>query len=288
MRTRHPRLRTVSWYAGVTVICVVTVFPLVWTILTSLKPRAEILAGDSFLPVAATLDNYAEVLRTVPFGQYFVNTLVIGAGGALANLLLGSLAGYAFARLRFRGKTALFWVLVSSMTIPSIVVMIPMFLVLRFFPLAGGNDVLGQGGVGLINTFWAVILPGAAGAFAVFMMRQHFADLPGSLAEAARIDGAGEFRIFWRIYLPLVKPGLATLAILTFQAGWNNFLWPLIVLNDRSKMTVQVGLAAFRSQYETDYGPLMAGTVIACLPVLLLFAIGQRWVVEGSAQTGIK
>lgn len=281
--------RSAGWYIAVVAISIATTFPLIWTLATSLKTEAEIATGGfSLLPQHITIENYREVFRQVPFTRYFVNSLIIGVGGAAANIFLGSLAGYAFARLEFRFKKTLFWGLISSMMVPSIVTMIPLFLVLRHFPLVGGNDILGQGGVGMINTFWAVILPGAAGAYAVFMMRQHFADLPSSLAEAARIDGASEWRIFSRIYLPLVKPGLATLAILTFQAGWNNFLWPLIVLSSRDKMTIQVGLAAFRSQYETSYGPLMAGTIIACIPVLLVFVIGQRWIVEGATTTGIK
>jgi multiple sugar transport system permease protein len=174
------------------------------------------------------------------------------------------------------------------MLVPSVITMIPQFLVLHFIPLAGGNDLLGHGGVGLINTFWAVILPGAAGPFAVFMMRQQFGSIDGAFAEAARLDGASELRIFGQIYLPLVRPGLAVLAILTFQAGWNNFLWPLIVLNSPDMMTIQVGLAVFRNQYDTSYGPLMAGTVLACIPTILVFIFFQRWIIEGAASTGVK
>ncbi|MDR0286018.1 MAG: carbohydrate ABC transporter permease [Propionibacteriaceae bacterium] len=289
MRVKHARVRAAAWYVAATLISVVTVFPLVWTVLTSVRPESEILsAGFRFLPRALTLDNYRIAFREVPFPRYLLNSLILGTGGTLLNLVLGSLAGYAFARLAFRFREQLFWLLISAMMVPGVITMIPWFLILHGVPLVGGNDLLGRGGVGLINTFWAVILPGAAGPFATFMMRQQFGSVDGAFAEAARLDGAGEFRIFARIYLPLVKPGLAVLAILTFQAGWNNFLWPLIVLNTADMMPIQVGLAVFRQQYETAYGPLMAGTLIACVPVILIFVFFQRWIIEGATSAAIK
>ena len=277
------------WWIAVCVISVVTVAPLLWTLATSFKPAGEILRDAlSFIPRSPTLDNYIQVFTTVPFARYFVNTLIVAVGGVVCNLFLGSMAGYALAKLEFRGRRAVFLVYLASMMIPSIVTMIPSFLVLRQIPLIGGNDISGHGGMGLINTYWAVILPGAAGAFAVFFMKQFFESIPDELGEAARVDGAGELQIFLRIYLPLAKSGLAVLGLLTFQSGWNNFLWPLIVLNDPKMMTVQVGLAGFTNNYSTDYGPLMAGTVVTMLPVLLLFLFSQRWIVEGIAHTGGK
>ncbi|HEX2864394.1 MAG TPA: carbohydrate ABC transporter permease, partial [Deinococcales bacterium] len=146
----------------------------------------------------------------------------------------------------------------------------------------------GQGGFGLLNTYWAVILPGAAGAFAVFMMRQFFTTLPSELEDAARVDGCSEFRIFWNIYLPLCRPALATLAIFTFQAGWNSFLWPLIVFNNPDMSTVQMGLQAFSYNKSTDYGPLMAATVLVSIPVILVFIVAQRYFVRGLSFTGGK
>ena len=277
------------WWIAVCVMSVVTVAPLLWTLATSFKPAGEILRDAlSFIPRSPTLDNYIQVFTTVPFARYFVNTLIVAVGGVVCNLFLGSMAGYALAKLEFRGRRAVFLVYLASMMIPSIVTMIPTFLVLRQIPLIGGNDISGHGGMGLINTYWAVILPGAAGAFAVFFMKQFFESIPDELGEAARVDGAGELQIFLRIYLPLAKSGLAVLGLLTFQSGWNNFLWPLIVLNDPKMMTVQVGLAGFTNNYSTDYGPLMAGTVVTMLPVLLLFLFSQRWIVEGIAHTGGK
>ncbi|OII37549.1 ABC transporter permease [Curtobacterium sp. MMLR14_010] len=283
------RTKTIAWWVGVCLVSIVTVAPLVWTLATSLKPAGEILASSlSLVPENPTIDNYVQAVTTVPYGRYFVNSLVLGVGGAVANLFFGSLAGYALAKLRFAGRQAVFVTFLSSLMVPSIVTMIPTFLILRHFPLLGGNDVGGNGGLGLINTYWAVIVPGAAGAFAVFFMKQFFESLPDELGEAARIDGAGEFRIFAVIYFPLTKAGLAVLGLLSFQAGWNNFLWPLIVLNDPKMMTVLVGLAGFVNNYTTNYGPLMAGTVITMLPVLVVFILAQRWIIEGIAHAGTK
>ncbi|WP_093182621.1 carbohydrate ABC transporter permease [Sanguibacter gelidistatuariae] len=282
-------LGDVAWYAAVIAISLVTVLPLVWTLLTSFKPAGEILSGGmDFLPRTWTFDNYVTVWQSVPFGRYFLNSTILALAGVVCNVFLGSLAGYAFAKLKFRGAKAFFAMLLASMMVPSIVTMIPTFLVLRKFPLVGGNSILGEGGSGFINSYMAVILPGAVGAFAIFMMKQFFETIPDSYAEAARLDGASEFRIFTRIYLPLAKPGMAVLAILTFQSGWNNFMWPLIVLSDPKMMTVQVGLASFMNDYETDYGPLMAGTVISMIPVLVVFLVCQRYIIEGVSHVGNK
>ena len=288
-RSTRSRVGDAIWYVAVVVLSVVTIAPLIWTLSTSLKPATEILAGAlDLVPASPTLENYLAVFEDVPFGRYFANSLVLGLGGAVTNVFFGSLGGYALAKLRFRGRAAVFALFLSSLMIPGIVTMIPTFLILRGFPLLGGNDLLGQGGLGMLNTYAAVIVPGAAGAFAVFFMKQFFETLPDELGEAARIDGASEFRTFVLIYFPLARAGMAVLAILSFQAGWNNFLWPLIVLNDPSMMTVQVGLSSFVNNYETNFGPLMAGTVVASLPVLVIFIVAQRWIIEGVAHVGGK
>ncbi len=291
VRTGTPRRRitAAAWWIAVVAVSVLTVFPLLWTVITSLKPAGDILSGSlELIPRTVTVENYTRVMTEVPFARYFLNSLVLAVGGVVLNLFFGSLAGYAFARMQFRGKRALFVTLLGSLMVPGIVTMVPSFLVLRAIPLAGGNNLIGQGGVGLLNTYWAIILPGAAGAFAVFFMRQFFSSIPAELGEAARIDGASEFRIFAQVYLPLAKAGAAVLAILTFQAGWNNFMWPLIVLNVQEMWTVQVGLASFVTDYQTDYGPLMAGTVITSLPVIVLFIFAQRYIIEGVAHVNAR
>ncbi|MBC1949995.1 carbohydrate ABC transporter permease [Listeria welshimeri] len=277
------------WYIAVLLISLVTVFPLIWTVSTSFKPTSEILSnGMNLIPKMFTWDNYKDVFSTTPFARYLVNSLILAVGGVLSNLFFGSLAGYAFAKLPFKGKKGLFMTFLGSMMIPAIVTMIPSFLVLKNFPLMGGNDITGHGGMGFINTYWAILIPGAAGAFSIFFMKQFFETLPDELSEAARIDGCSEFQIFWKIYMPLAKTALATLGIMTFQAGWNQFMWPLIVLNSQKMMTVQVGLASFQYNESANYGALMAGTIVSTIPVLFVFIFAQKYFVEGIAHNGGK
>ncbi|MFV0395338.1 MAG: carbohydrate ABC transporter permease, partial [Coprobacillaceae bacterium] len=181
--------------------------------------------------------------------------------------------------------------LLSSMMIAGVTIMIPQFILLKMWPLAGGNNILGQGGFGLLNTYWAIILPGAAGAFAIFMMRQFFLKMPDELMESARIDGLSEFGIYRKIFLPLSKPALTTLALVTFQSGWNSFMWPLIVLSNKDLYTVQLGLSQFAfsvTNRNPDYGALMAGSIIAILPMLILFLFGNKYFVEGLSFSGSK
>jgi multiple sugar transport system permease protein len=276
-----------AFYLTLTVFGVLMLLPFLWSLSTSLKPNDEILAIPiRWLPGSITFEHYETAFTTVPFARYFANSMVLAVAGVLTNVFLGALAGYAFARLRFRGDRVLFRLLLASMMVPPVVTLVPSFIIVRSIPLAGGNDVFGQGGSGLLNTYWAIILPGAVGAFAVFLMRQFFLALPRELGEAARVDGCSEFRIFWNIYLPLCRPALTTLAVFTFVAGWNSFLWPLIVLNDPDMSTVQMGLAAFSYNKSTDYGALMAGSIVAMLPTLVLFAFGQRYLTRGIAFTG--
>ncbi|MBS4828473.1 MAG: carbohydrate ABC transporter permease [Firmicutes bacterium] len=283
------KVRSIFWYIGAILISLITVYPFLWMIATSLKPEAEIYSNSlSLFSDKFSFDNYKKAFEVIPFGRYFLNSFYLAAMGVLTNVFLGALAGYSFAKLKFKGRKAMFSLLLSSMMIPGVITMIPQFLVLKNFPLVGGNDIFGQGGQGLINHYAAIILPGAVGAYAVFFMKQFFETLPDDLAEAARVDGCSEFRIFWNIYLPLILPAAVTLGIMTFQSGWNSFMWPMIVLNSKEMMTVQVGLAAFQYQYNTQYGPLMAGTVISVIPTLLLFIFAQKYYIQGIAFSGGK
>lgn len=284
-----PALRLTVFYVTATIVSLVMFLPFLWSVLTSFKPDNEIFAFPiRWLPSHFTLDHYRDAFTTVPFLRYFGNSFYLAIMGVLSNLFLGSLAGYAFAKLTFRLNKPLFRVLLAAMMIPGVVTMIPSFYVLMHLPFFGGNDWTGAGGRGLLNSFWAIILPGAAGSFAVFFMRQFFLTLPSDMMEVARIEGAGEFRIFWQIYLPLTKPALATLGIFTFQAGWNSFLWPMIVLNDPMKHTIQMGLQAFSYNHQTDFGPMMAGALVATLPILVLFILLQKYFVQGIAFSGVK
>ncbi|MFC4626883.1 carbohydrate ABC transporter permease [Promicromonospora alba] len=293
LQKRPPTARAVLgrlvWTLAVVLISLTTVMPLVWTLSTSLKPEGEILSSYlQLVPENPTLANYVTLFTDGPFGQYLANSAIIALGGVATNLFFGGLAGYALAKLSFRGRGVVFSLFLGSMMVPGIITMVPTFLVLRRFPLVGGNDLFGEGGAGFINSYGAVLIPFAAGPFAVFFMRQFFQALPDELGDAARIDGASEFRIFWNIYLPLAKAGLAVLGVLTFQAGWNSFLWPLIALNDPEMLTVQVGLAGYVNEYQTEYGPLLAGTILASLPVLVVFIFAQRYIIENFAHSGTK
>jgi len=288
VRARRAVVKAI-WLAAVILVSISTVMPLLWTLATSLKPEGDIVSDYlQLIPSNPTLENYRALFVDGPFGRYLLNSFVIAFGGTITNLFFGGLAGYALAKLHFRGRNFVFGLFLGSMMIPAIVTMIPTFLVLRYFPFAGGNDLLGQGGSGFLNSYAAVLIPFAAGPFAVFFMRQFFGSLPDELGDAARIDGASEFRIFLQVYLPLAKAGLAVLGILTFQAGWNSFLWPLIVLNNPEMLTVQVGLSGYVNEYQTAYGALMAGTIIASLPVLIVFIFSQRYIVQSFAESGTK
>lgn len=281
--------RALLYYIFCFVFAIVMILPLVWAVLTSIKPDAEIFRfPPTWLPSKPTFEHYITAFTTVPFGRYFLNSLFLATTGVLLNLFFGSLSGYAFAKLQFRGRDLIFRVLVMAMMIPGIITLIPTFLVLKSFPLVGGNDIFGHGGLGFLDSYWAVIIPGASGSFAVFFMRQFFLTLPNDLMEAARIDGCSEFRIYWNIYLPQTKPALATLAIFTFQAGWNNFLWPIIVLSDPNMATVQMGLQSFSYNYHTNYGAMMAAACAVMLPVVILFIYLQRFFIQGIAFSGIK
>lgn len=291
-RKRAQRRRLVGtgfWFIAVIAVSISTVLPLLWTLVTSFKPESEILSGAlEIIPRNPTFDNYIAVFADGSFARYLLNSFVLAVGGTITNVFFGSLAGYALAKLKFPGRGSVFSVFLASMMVPAIVTMIPTFLVLRYFPFAGGNDLFGQGGTGMINNYAAILVPGAAGAFAVFFMKQFFESLPDELGDAARIDGASEFRVFLSVYFPLSTAAAAVLAVLTFQAGWNSFLWPLIVLNNPDMYTVQVGLSAFINEYQTEYGALMAGTIIASLPVLLVFVFAQKYIVQNFTGSAVK
>jgi len=265
------------------------ILPFLWMLSTSLKPEAEIFRfPPNWLPQVWKWANYTEAMNAAPFGRYFVNTVVYAAAITFSNLLLCSMAAYAFARLRFRGRSVLFILTLGTMMVPGQVTMVPVFILLKRWPLLGGNDWMGIGGHGLLNSYTGLILPGAVGAFGIFLLRQFFMTLPRDLEDAARIDGCSEAGIYWRIILPLSAPALATLGIFTFTAAWNEFLWPLLIMSKDSMKTLQIGLQVFQTQYTTRWDLLMAGTVVVTLPVLIIFLLGQRYFTRGIALSGMK
>ncbi|GAB6937881.1 carbohydrate ABC transporter permease [Isoptericola variabilis] len=283
------RLSRAALYVALGVIAVVMVVPFVWMVLTSLKTPADIAASPpTFLPTEWAWGNYADALAAAPFLTYARNSLIIAVSHTTINLVVASMAGYALARLRFRGSELVFLGFVAALMIPTYTKIIPEFLIVRFMPLFGGNDILGQGGTGWLDTWWALIVPGAVTPFAVFLFRQFYLDLPVELEEAARLDGVSELGIWARIMTPLVKPAFITVALLTFESSWNNFLWPLLVTRTDSMRVIQVGLSVFRTENDTQWAFLMAGTTLATLPMVALFLLGQKYFVRGFANAGIK
>ncbi len=278
-------LRHVALLAG----ALVMLLPFLWMISTSLKPADQLFAVPPvWIPRELHFDTYARAMGSGNFGRYALNSLVLAVANTLTNVCLAALAGYAFARLEFPGRRFLFVLVLATLMIPYQVTIIPLFVIIRHIPLFGGNDLIGEGGIGWMNSYWGLIVPGAVGAFGIFLLRQSFQTLPADLEDAARIDGAGEFRIFWQIMFPLALPALATLAIFSFQAGWNAFLWPLLITTTDDMRTVQLGLTVFVQQYSTQWDQLMAATVVATLPMIAAFAFGQRLLVRGIAFTGLK
>jgi multiple sugar transport system permease protein len=251
---------------------VLMVAPFFAMLLVSLIPQEAFLSRDFGLD-QLTLDNYAETFRTVPFDRYYFNSAVVSVSVTVLQILISSLAAFAFARLRFRGRDALFLLYLATLMIPFPVTLIPNFLIIKE--------------LGWYDTYRALIVPGLFSVFSTFLLRQYYRSLPMELDEAARMDGASSFRIWWQIILPLSGPVLAALSIFVFQTAWNDFLWPLVVTTSENMRTIPVGLASFVGQYSTAWSLLMAGSVIALLPVLVIYIIAQKWFVQGITLTGM-
>ena len=238
----------------------------------SLMPKSVILAR-TFDFSQLSFNNYIETFQVIPFGRFYWNSFVVALSTTVIQILTASLAAFAFARLRFRGRDTLFLVYLATLMIPFQVTMIPNFILVRYLRW--------------YNTYQALILPSAFSVFSTFLMRQYFMSIPMDLDEAARMDGAGSWRIWAQVILPLSGPVVATLAIFNFQASWNDFLWPLVITNSENMRTIPVGLSAFQGQFNTEWHLLMAGSVVALLPVLIIYIIGQNWFVQGITLSGM-
>jgi multiple sugar transport system permease protein len=280
--TRGQRLLT---HLVLLALCVPFALPLVWMVATSLKPETEIYTTEapanawqylvSIFPSQPRWENYPEALRTVPFAVYLRNTLLLCVANVLFAVASSAVVAYGFARLRFPGRDLLFMVMISTMALPGQVTMIPVFTLFRE--------------LGLYGTFAPLIVPALFGnAFFIFLLRQFFRTIPEELAEAARVDGAGEWTIFWRIMLPLAKPALATCALFQFLGTWNDLFGPLLYLNDPQRYTLAYGLQQFMSSYGGKWAQLMAGACIFTLPIVVLFFFAQRTFIQGISTTGSK
>ena len=253
----------------------VTVIPVIWTVLSSLKSNETIFAVPMrWLPDSLHWNNYIDAFEVAPFARYFLNSTIIAASVTATTIFFGAMAGYGFSKFSFPGRDLVFGLILSTFMIPFPVIMIPLFVLIRNF--------------GWVDTYWGLIIPGALTGFAVFMMRQFIQAIPSELLDAARIDGAGEMRIFLTLVLPLARPALATLGILTFLESWNNLLWPLIVIQSDEMETIPLGLTKFSTLYSSNYAQMLAMSVIASLPVLVVFIIGRRQIINSLMLSGIK
>ncbi|MCC2593908.1 carbohydrate ABC transporter permease [Tessaracoccus sp. OS52] len=263
--------------------------PYLWMFLSAVRsPQEMAMSPMPLWPQEWHWENYVTAMNLAPFERYFFNSFLIAATHTVSNLLLGSMAGYALAKMPFRGNKLLFAYILGMQMVPFYAIIIPMFLLTRSMPLFGGNDIFGQGGIGWIDTYWALLIPALVSPFNIFLFRQFYVSTPTELQEAARIDGAGEWHIYARIMTPLIKPGLLTIALLSFEAGWNNFLWPLISTTSDHMRTIQLGLSFFRQEASNDFSLLMAGTTLASVPMIILFMVFQKQFVNGFVSSGLK
>ncbi|GAA4043585.1 carbohydrate ABC transporter permease [Nonomuraea soli] len=266
-------------------VTAVVLLPFWWMISLALTPEGDPIG---FVPDRPTLDNFGTAVQAADLDRAFANSSIVTIIAVAANCVVPVLAGYAFAHLPFRGSKVIFYGLISTAAIPVSVTLIPLFLMAKHFPLTGGNDLLGQGGSGLLDSLGGLLLPYLVGTMNIFLSRQYFSGLDRGFAEAARMDGAGELRIFLSIYLPLARPLLALVAVFSFTGVWDDFLWPLVVSTSERSTTVQLAITVFASTGNVKYGALMAATILVSLPVMAVFLANQRGFIAGLSEGGIK
>lgn len=267
-----PAIRYIVLMAGATLVMI----PFIWMVSSSLKAPGRVLTyPPEWIPDPLNWQNYTELFTLAPFGRYILNTGIITVLNITGQLLSSSLVAFGFARMRFPGRDVLFVLMISTLLLPAEVTIVPQFML---FTELGWRD-----------TFLPLIVPAFfGGPVYIFLLRQFFRTIPGELADAARLDGANSFRIYWQIWLPLSRPALATVAIFTFLASWNEYLGPLIYLTSQEKYTISIGLAAFRGFYDAQWHYIMAGTVLSVIPCILVFIVAQRYFVQGIVLTGMQ
>ncbi len=262
-------------HLGMGLVAFFTLLPFFWMLSASFMPTGEASSfPPKFLPMHVTFGQYRFLFERMHLGRFFLNSLILAISVSLVSLFVNSLAGFAFAKYHFKGKRSLFTFLLSSMIIPGQVTMLPVFLLLNK--------------LGLLNTYFGIIIPGMASIFGIFLIRQYLQGIPDSLIEAARIDGASDWRIYWRIILPLALPVLVTLTLFTFMGTWNDFLWPLIVMTNEDMYTLPVAISNLLGEHALDLELMMAGSVITILPVLIVFMLLQKYYIQGILLGGIK
>lgn len=270
------RPRNIPLYVALVVVGLIVVLPLVWMASTSLKDSAAVFTDPGVIPANPTLENFERILNPsgdAPVFQWMLNSVLVSGIGTLLSVVLVSLSAYAFARMDFPGKRLLFSLLIGTLLLPGALFVVPQFQIIN--------------AMGLYNTIPSLFLPGLAGAFGVFFMRQFFQGIPIEIEEAAYVDGANRLRTFFAVVLPLSGPAIATLSVISFIAYWNDYLWPLVAC-EGAGCTLTPGLRNFQSQYTFEYGILMAGAVIAAVPVLVVYILAQRWVIQSVTSSGVK
>ncbi|MEJ7759579.1 MAG: carbohydrate ABC transporter permease [Gemmatimonadaceae bacterium] len=272
---QRDRFIRVLLYALLVIGAIMALLPMAWMVSASLMPAGEASSfPPRFFPTRVTFSHYVDLFTRLNLGRYLLNSAFVALVVTLSSLVINSMAGYAFAKLRFRGRDRLFRALSTGLVLPVQVAMLPLFLLLK--------------NLGMINTYWGVIIPGLASIFGIFLVRQYALAIPDEMLDAARVDGASEFRIFRSIVVPGIVPILATLAIWTFLATWNDFMWPLIVLSDESRYTLPVALANLAGEHVQDTELMMAGSVITVVPVMLVFLFLQRYYIQGVMSGSVK
>ena len=266
--------RRIALYVGITVGAALMLFPFVWTVVTSITPRGSLAGGPTLLVENPTLEAYRTLLDSMPMWRIVANSFGIAIASTLLQLVTGSMAGYAFGRLAFRGKNVVFALYLATLMIPLQVLIVPLFIQMTR--------------LGLNDTYFALLAPSIASAFGIFLLKQAVESVPRELDEAATIDGAGHVRIFATIIVPLIRPAMATLAVLAFMASWNSFLWPLVVIRSTELMTLPLGLATLRGQFTSEWDVVMAGSVVSIVPIAIVYLLAQRHIIAGMAHTGIK
>lgn len=265
----------IAIYSLLVVLGITMLIPFIWMVSTSLMSEIEVYQfPPRLLPKTPRWENYSNALTLLPFGTFFLNTIIVTLISVGGQLLTCSMAAFAFARLRFRGRDALFALFLSTMMIPTIVTLIPAYLIINAF--------------GWMNTYWALFTPILTSVWGIFLLRQFFQTLPRDYEDAARIDGANNWTIYWRVILPQAKPALATLSIFAFMNGWKDFLWPLIVTTRNDMRTLEIGIAMFSSLYGTNWPYQMSAAVVVLIPILIVFLLTQRYFLEGISISGLK
>ncbi len=282
-------LGKIAIYVVTTTLAIIFIAPWAWMVSASFQPIGDIFDWPpSWIPENFTLNNYTRFFEEANIGRLVLNSTLVAGSVVIAQLFLNSLAAYTFAKRRFPGRNLLFVIMLGALMIPGQVNLIPAYLILQHVPLAGGNDILGNGGHGWLDSYAGLIVPSLSSIYGIFLLRQYMKSIPDDLIDAAKIDGAGHFRIYWQIVLPLCGPALAAMSIFTFTYHWNDFFWPLILITSESLRTLQLGLALFVVRNRTVWDIVMAGSVIATLPILVIFLLFQRYFIRGISLTGMR